>query len=245
MSGCLEVVKLGDVEINLSVSAVNRRDAVLSFSRLVWICSNDFELENAVDLVKDLRSVSKLTEESRVAVKAPVLMLGKKIDELALTFITPVGNEVARLTHLISNYRACQIKAQKEAQEKAEAAGRALLAAQQQAEAARLEAESVALTPEDEAQAQQELQEAQAEVETALAAVSVPVPVPVALKPQGLVEKTVWKFEIINVWALAAWERSFVRIEPNSNAINEEIRRGTRTIPGLRIWSEIETGVRL
>jgi hypothetical protein len=65
-----------------------------------------------------------------------------------------------------------------------------------------------------------------------------------AAKPHGLSVKTVWRFDLLDVHALYAHSRSLVRIEPNSNAIHDVIRRGGREIPGLRIWSEDVAEVR-
>jgi hypothetical protein len=69
------------------------------------------------------------------------------------------------------------------------------------------------------------------------------MPVAVA-KPAGLIVKEVWKFEVLSVDELYAANPGMVRMEANTAAINSALRAGAREIPGLRIWSEVETGVR-
>ena len=65
------------------------------------------------------------------------------------------------------------------------------------------------------------------------------------VKPAGLVVREVWKFEVLDIRHLVASNPALVRFEPNTAAINEAIRNGLRTCPGLRIYSETVTGVRL
>lgn len=68
----------------------------------------------------------------------------------------------------------------------------------------------------------------------------------VAVKPAGMVSKKVWKFEITDLHELYSYSENLVRIEPNVEAINKEIRitEGRVKIPGLRIWEETDVTVR-
>lgn len=121
------------------------------------------------------------------------------------------------------------------------------------------EAKHVAFTPEDSAKAQIDFKEAAriaaerreqarqeqdriAELNAARARAQTVVTV--AAKPAGLSVRDVWKFEVVNIHAVYAFDPELVRLEINTAAVNNAIRAGAREIPGLRIWSEVETGVR-
>jgi hypothetical protein len=53
------------------------------------------------------------------------------------------------------------------------------------------------------------------------------------------------RFEITDIRALAFARPDLVRVEPNTMAINNEIKAGNLTITGLRCWMETVAGVRV
>lgn len=152
-----------------------------------------------------------------------------------------------------------RIEDEKRAAEDAERKRQAEVAEAEASAKKAAEAEANAFSEEDEATAKKEREEServaaqkQAEAETERlrqvelseqqAKASV-LPV-AAIKPSGLTIKEVWKFEVVNIDEVYASNPTFVRMEVNAAAVNAAIRSGARTIPGLKIWSETETGVR-
>lgn len=253
---------IGSVTVDSDTQAVFDRNAMIAGAACIKSVSCEFELENAVEVLRELKGLLKSTEESRRVVKEPVLDLGRRIDDVAKKFIAPIDVELHRLTKLVGDYQAAEQAKRMEAmriqqieQARIESERRRVEAA----EAARLkaiadaqEAEELAFTSKErnEAQeAQKAAQAAQARIAETAAAIKseqdrLALPVAQIAKPSGLVTKQVWKFEVLDVWALAASDRNLVRIEPNTQAINQVIKIGRTTIPGLRIWSETVTEVR-
>lgn len=64
--------------------------------------------------------------------------------------------------------------------------------------------------------------------------------------PNNLVTKyEVPRFEILDIREVAFHHPHLVSVEPNSDAINREIRSGNINIKGLRCWMETVAGVRV
>lgn len=68
--------------------------------------------------------------------------------------------------------------------------------------------------------------------------------IPTAHKPAGMSVAEKWRFEVVSLEVLHQHDPRLVRMEANASAINEALRLGIREIPGLRIWSEKQVGVR-
>lgn len=262
MSNVIVSHGIGSVTVDSDARAVFARNNMVAQAYCIKSVSCEFELENAVEVLRELKGLLKSTEESRRVVKEPVLDLGRMIDDVAKKFIAPIDTELHRLTKLVGDYQAAEQAKRMEAmrlqqieQAKVEAERRRVEAA----ESARLkaladaqEAEELAFTSKEREaaqEAQKAAQAAQARIAETAAEIKaeqdrLTLPVAQIAKPSGLVTKQVWKFEVLDIRELADFEWDYIRIEPNSQAINAAIRKGETTIPGLRIWSETVTEVR-
>lgn len=72
----------------------------------------------ALAALRDVKAVLNGMEQTRKAVKAPVLALGKKIDNLAHGFIADLESQYGRLQGLINHYQKVQLRKQREEEQK-------------------------------------------------------------------------------------------------------------------------------
>lgn len=227
--------QIDGVTVEVQTTALQARDAAVDWAAMLTAVDSPATRDAAVDAQRDLAAIIKGTEAARVAVKAPVLDLGKKIDAAAKEFLGPVIQHQTRLNALVTDYQAEERrKAQEEERKRIEEARRI------QAERDRLAAE----------QRRKEEEARKANLPPPPPATPPPAPVvvvapPPAPKPAGLVEREVWDFEVLDVDALAAARRDLVTIDARRAEILREIRNGARAIPGLRIFSQLKTEVRL
>ena len=112
----LVIHNLGEVEVLLEPGAFERRDTLLATAKEVQKVTDDFTKGLAVEAWQDLAGLSKGLEKTRVEIKAPVLALGRRIDDMARAFIQPVDAEVARINRLVTTYNAQQERARHEAE---------------------------------------------------------------------------------------------------------------------------------
>lgn len=226
--------QIDGVTVEVQTTALQARDAAVDWASMLTAVDSPATRDAAVDAQRDLAALIKGTEAARVAVKAPVLDLGKKIDAAAKAFLEPIIQHQARLNALVTDYQAEERrKAQEEERKRVEEARRI------QAERDRLEAEQ--RRKEEEAR-KANLPPPPPTPPPAPVVVVAPPPAP---KPAGLVEREVWDFEVLDVDALAAARRDLVTIDARRAEILREIRNGARAIPGLRIFSQLKTEVRL
>ena len=101
--------------IAISEDAVARRDSLLGSVAFLLSVGDAAELAVASESLRELKTHIKEVEDSRVAVKAPVIEAGRLIDGLAKDHTAPVLAEVDRIDLLIRDYRTAE--AQRVAQE--------------------------------------------------------------------------------------------------------------------------------
>lgn len=230
-----ELVRIDPASFSLE-AVTNMRQEALAAGFEVEKVSCPSEQDAAVIAQTGLKRVLKLVEDERVKAKAPAIKYGREIDAAALAFCASVDAEYKRLGMLIKGYQTEQQRIAFEEEQRRQEAIR-------KAEAERLEAEAKAARARSDAGRAK----AQAEAEAAAArAAQAQAAIPVApAKSEGQIVKRVWKFEVVDVWKLTRSCPGFVEPVPRKREINEAIANGMRDIPGLRIWEEVETGVRL
>lgn len=101
-----------------------RGEAIFEASNMVAL-SNYTEFEGAVAAMKQLKSLIKEMEESRKAIKAPVLEFGKAVDEAAKRFAGALEAEYSRLQGLVAEFQTKQNEEQVRAMEEARRAAEA------------------------------------------------------------------------------------------------------------------------
>lgn len=258
------------VTIAIDPDFYTQRDAALAESDTVQAVTSALAQRFAVESLRGLRAITKQVEDSRQAVKAPVLDLGKKIDATAKAAVEKVTVEIDRITGLLNTYEAEQRRISAEAEAKRQADERerqrveaerlaAIERERQTAEKSQRDAEAAvrnAATSADRIKAQQEAQAArvaqqiadlkrQAEEEAAKLAAIAAAPIVVAApKPEGMRVNTPWTFDVLDIAALSKARPDLCNITPKRAEILTLIRSGYREIPGLAIRQEVNVSTR-
>lgn len=215
-------------EIEIPKAAFIERDEVISSSKQITGVNSQEELELAVNALRDLTSLEKVTEAGRAKEKRPFLDFSKLIDSFAAKFIAPVTTEKTRITGYVNDWQrkeamrkqAEERKRQddiRKAEDEARAAQKKIddqqreierqqqLAEQAKTAAARKKAaDALAL-----AQAEQLKQRLLAE-EANMARQSAAI-VPSANTPSGLATRVSYDFEIVDAHKLIAKKPALFR----------------------------------
>lgn len=235
-----------------SEPAIAEKRRLLDEAACIKAVSDDLSVELASQTLVAIRGLTKACEESRIAVKAPVLKLGKDIDAVAAAFSAELTAAATRIGRLVAAYQAEQARKAAEAErirqeeiarierERREAEERSLREAAEAAAKAKSKEEAEAAIARAQQQAEEAARAAQQRVN---AVVTAPAPVQ-PVKLAGVTVRKVWKFEVLDVKALHAARPELVELQPRRSEINSVISAGDREIPGLRIWEENESRVR-
>lgn len=236
--------------VDIDPAFVCERDLILSDARGLPPITNRDELQAAVAVLVKLRALEKTVEASRKAIKAPVLALGKDIDQAAAEFLADVSPVASKISGHAATFEMMEAR-------KAAAAAEAARLEQERLdsiERERLEAErqkvenaaKSAMSLEDLDRAEEERERVEAEAkrreEERLAAAVTAAP-PAAPKVAGATFASVIQFEIVDLPALFAARPDLVELVPRRSAITAALKV-TREIPGLRVWDEKQTRVR-
>lgn len=241
---------LNPATVEINDEAYELKSEALGVSRILDVVTTPAQQDYAVAALRDIKSLIKRIETARVEIKAPVLKLGKDIDHAAQTFTAELLAEERRLTGLVSGYQSEQLRIAREAEAKR-------IAELQRIENERLKAEAEVRRQADEAIRKAktlEAAEAAAKAEqerlaraaqSAQVAASQVIAAPVVARAEGMAVRSAPKFRVTDIRSLAFARPDLVRIEPNAEAINREIRAGNLNITGLECWMETVAGVRV
>lgn len=233
----LEIVVSGPLqrpEIELAPAAFNARQVALDSATQITEINSVSDLDEAGRALTLVKSLTRSVEDSRKAVKAPVLEVGKRIDGIAKDFATPLEIEGDRLSKMIGAYQEMQKrKAEREREEAAKAQSDALKELSlKQTQAAM--AGDVMAADAARAEAAEKIAEAQ------LAMINAEGP-----RLDNITTRGVWKFEVTDIHALFEARADLCLIEPNNAAIRAIVKATNgRPIPGLRVWQEATAIVR-
>ena len=233
----LQIVVEGSLprpQIAIVPAALEARRVALAASGECKAIASAADLDAAGAALTAIKALTRSVEDSRKDVKAPVLDVGRRIDAVAKDYLAPLEAEGKRLSVLVGAFQeAARRKAEREREEAARIQAEAV------AEMARKQAEAMAAG--DEAAADAARAEAADKIaEAQLAAINAEGP-----KAEGIVTRTAWKFEVVDVDALFKARPELVLMEPNNAAIRAVIKASNgKPIPGLRIWQEAGAIVR-
>lgn len=101
--------------IEITADAWELKKKALAAAKPIAKVETPLQQQGAVEALRLLKEIRSGMEATRKAVKAPVLQLGRKIDETAYNFMAEIEKQYGRLSGLINHYQ------RKEAQKKAEA----------------------------------------------------------------------------------------------------------------------------
>jgi hypothetical protein len=237
MSADLQITVTGELPqpaIELNPAAFEARRVTLAKAHAITGIESVTDLDSAAAALTEVASLTKSIEASRKKVKAPILDIGRHIDEVAKDYIAPLAQEKKRLETLIGAYQeAARRKAERERAEAAKAQADAI-AEMQRKQAEALQAGDEAAADAARAEAANKIAEAQ------IAVINAEGP-----KAEGIVTRTTWEFEVTDIHALLAARPELCVISPNTTAIRAIIKATNgAAIPGIRCWQKAAAIVR-
>lgn len=102
-------------KISAQAAALARRDELLTKARKGTAITSPEQATRAAAFLKDLATFTRTIEETRAAVKAPILEAGKKIDAVARTLTVDLEAEAKRIGGLLASFQAEQKRKEEEA----------------------------------------------------------------------------------------------------------------------------------
>jgi len=233
MKDALELLNFASASVAVNEDAEAKKAEALEAAGNITEIADSFDNECAVEAVRDIKSIMSDVESCRKTVKAPVLKLGKAIDQAAKDFCGALITEQARVQKLITGYADEQRKIAWEA-EKARRAEQERLERERQAAAEELKK---AETPEETYRAKRTVAKAvQAEADNKAISTA-------PEKVSGLVVTRRKDFRIVDIDALHKARPDLVHVMPKRSEILEAIKT-TDKIPGLEIFEETKTSIR-
>lgn len=241
------------IKVDLS-SAIVERDSgaeaekkhLLDMASEITQVTNAAEQSVAVLRGRGIKSWLNAVEAARKAVKAPVRILEKRIDEIAETHCVDLVIEMNRINSLVLGFQEQERKRVEEENRKREEEVRRAQRAKQEADskaAAAVDAvteKEAGLTEAEQAiMAQEEAKAAQENFEVAVRA-----PLAEATRATGMTVRTdVVRFEVTDAKALYALHPEWFELVPKRRIIGDSITKDTR-LEGLKVWTETVTGFR-
>lgn len=220
-------------------AAIELRETLLDRADEVQACTEVAQVAPIRDIIRDLASFRNRLEESRKAVKAPLLELGKKIDDAAKSFGGDAAAEEKRLTGLVTTFAAEEERKRREAAEVArrEAEARARAAAE---EARRIAAEEARTLREKQAQEAAKLAAEQAAARAAAAEEAARFTAPAI---SGV--KAELDFEVDDLRLLYEVAPMLVELTPKRASILAELKRLRDSghvvgLPGIRVVEKLK-----
>ena len=230
---------LGSAIVTAASQARIERDALVELATLVVQVVDRIDADDATAVLRGLKMFEVQIEQARTKAKAPVLEIGRMIDELSKELVEKVKAETGRISRVLGAFEL-------EEKRKAEAAR---YAAEQ--EARRIEQESRLKVQQARAAAPDALtadRAADAVTEKAVEQIVALKQVAAASAPTRQAGTTVREdvcFEVTDIQALYSSNPTFVTLEPNGTAIRAILRSNPiLQVPGLRHWREAKLNVR-
>lgn len=186
----------------------------------------------AIGYIKQLKAFIKSADDSRKSIKKPIDEVIRRLQEFYKNSILAASEEVARLEKINNAWVTAECERVAEENRKAEIELQRL-----NAEKERLENLSAATKNVAEAE---KIQSQMASIERSQEKVLVTAQVSIPPKIAGTRSRTIYEFEITDLNALYAFNKSFVTLAPVNVQIRmyieehfDEIQSGKLTIPGL------------
>ena len=220
--------------ITLNPGAAQQQAMLLRSAALVTSCVDGNEADVLVRLGRDLAAALGDAEASRVAVKAPVLNLGKQIDALAKTFAAPLEAEKRRLGTLHAGYTEAEQRRVAEEQRQRDAEVRRL---EEERRLVELNAIAQAAAMQDDAGLTRAIDAEEAASEAAKEAdLAIRAPLPSMDKQRGAVSRRTFDVVVHDLAALYASRPDLCRIELNRSALNAVAYEGFGAMGIVLVW---------
>lgn len=230
MTTSLTIHGITDATVGVIPQVAEWRDRLLAELGEVTTIGDEFAASVAVDALKRADQLLKNIEADRVAVKAPVLELTRRIDGVAKDAVAGLAPAAARVSRLLGEYQVEQRRLAAEAEHRAREEARRI---ERDAAAA-----AAAAKPEQAAAIAAAASEQIVAVRTAAASAAAP-------KAAGTAVRVEVCYEVTDISALYAARPELVTLEPNGSAIRAIIKANPNlSLPGLRHWTEAKTTIR-
>ena len=218
MSDLIKQLKFDKVDVQIVAEASLVKEEALLASKTIETVDDVFEASYAHKALKTLKNLITQIETSRKSVKAPILDVGRNIDNLAKDYIHDVKLEEQRISKLLGAYQRIERDKKVAAQREAMIEENKIMVEQAQKAA---ESGDLAQPIDDNALAKiNQLREQVAEKHDAVAGVKV---------------RTTTKFEIVDEAELLAARPDL--FSPDQSKIRHALKL-TKTIPGVKTWEE-------
>lgn len=162
MTSLITVSPLDSIQLAPTQDAITKRDDLLALARRGKSVPNAESAEKATAVLREITNFLRMIEASRKDAKAPVLELGKRIDEVGRVLLEDLKLEADRINGLISAFAAAEAERERQALIKAREEEQRLLREQQAKERAEMERARAAQEAADRKQAELEEKAARA-----------------------------------------------------------------------------------
>lgn len=239
MNNSVIVAGIDAVTITIPEASTVERDAALAASKVVTAVSDPITRDVAHEALVDLVKIAKEVEASRLAVTSPIDALKKRVMKRAAQFVGEVDKEAARLKGLLTDYQRkldAEARAEAQRQEAAQKAEAERLRKEAEAKAAAVQPGAPSSTPEPTA-----APVAPPRTQTLFAAPALQAPA----KLSGSMTRRPWKYEVTSMTELYKARPELCRLDEVPSLVNAAIAGGLRECPGLRIYQDVQVGVRV
>lgn len=220
------IVRAQGNNVEFSAEAIALKNTAWELAAAVTEVRNAEHQSIAVSAQVGLATLLKQVEEARKKAKAPLIELGRKIDNVSKAFVKDLEEEELRLARLVGDYQALELAKTRAA----EAARNRELT-----ELERQRAEELA-----KASSHEEIDAIQEQYNQAAA----DLPGPAAPQREaGQVVTQDWEITVQDIWLLARAHPACVKIEPRLSAIKELLKLGVK-VSGVNATPIVKASVR-
>lgn len=235
MNEIITVKNIAGAEVSIESGALAVRDELVGKAAQITAVDNRAEAGLAASVLKEISENLKEMEAARKTVKAPVIALGKRIDNLASEFATPLSREKSRLSVMIGAFQA---EEERRAREEAERIRREELARLKAAEEEKRKAEEAARSISFDAafEAQNKIEKSKSIIrEASEIIINVPKSAP---KIENLRVVRYTKFEVTDAASLMKTHPELFSPDESKIGAFVKLIRPEEAPAGLRVWIE-------
>jgi hypothetical protein len=230
----IHLTGLDAATITASEEARRQRDNLLYQSKSITVVRTTEEAEAAGKTLTAIKEFTRLIEDTRTQVGAPVLALTRKINDMAKELTLAADFEAVRISRLVGSYNTEQARlAEKKRQD-------ALAEERRIAEETRKKLAAA----EDAGASEKKLDKIEAKAFEQLAVAKADTAAAVAPKMAGISTRKEICFEVTDIAALYKSFPALVKMEPNNQAIKAILKNSPGGLPGVRHWAEDRAVVR-
>jgi hypothetical protein len=229
--------------VTITQDARNRRDAIMSESSRRLSVGSKEDADDAVAMLKEIKTFVSFIEESKKTVKRPVIDLGKAIDDVARDLCAELTSESSRLSRVLGIWIEHQRKLEADAQAAARLEQQRI---QDEKNREIRRAQMEADTPKQAAATVEKIKE---NAVVQLTAAALPAQAVAETRTKGIATRTNYFFEILDFEAFEKAYPNLVLKTANAKGVEGLIRTldvpgRDSAIAGVRWWKESRSHIR-